>query len=225
MLRISPSLAQSYANYMAYDWMTEQKLIDAITKKFKGNAATDLGTAFHEMLEYHVVNPNKKIVPVGFHDNGNVLFNEDTEEYVRAYRELDPLVEVWNTKYVQLGKYEVQINMRCDGMKGLDLLEIKTTSGSIDYSNYYPSLQWMIYLWAYKANSITYFVYKLGYPRGSTICEIRDHAEFKMVRPSNIEKLIDNNVMPNIIGLIDFCKQKGLMDWLEIKNAGKTKRG
>ena len=223
-LRISPSLIQSYNHYRTQDWMDDEKLQSSIRREFKGNAATDLGTAFHEMLEYHVVNPNKKILPVGFHDNGNVLFTEDTEEYVRAYRDLDPLVEVSNTKYVQLGKYEVQINMRCDSMKGLRLFELKTTSTTISYDKYYDSNQWMIYLWAYEAVSITYMVYRLKKVNAADFYSVVDYAEFTMSRPDDIEKLINDSVKPNIRGLIDYCETHNLMEFLsrDRKNEKQT---
>lgn len=213
-LKVSPSLVGSYGLYLDNDWMTDEKLQSSIRREFSGNAATSLGTAVHHMFEF-CQEAKDGMSLEGVNEQGeNVVFGESWREHVYAYAEINPIHEVWATKEIELNGDQVQINMRCDGLKGLDLFEIKSTS-SISYEKFYESPQWKFYMWAFGSQSVTYMVYAPSKPdRFTGVVELRDYAYFEIPRPMDFDRVVSADLMPLIAGLIDYCENNNLMAYI-----------
>lgn len=218
-LKLSPSLLDAYRLYLSMDWQTDGKLQSSIRREFRGNAATDLGHGLHNMFENCATTSKGELVGVA--ESGTVYqFGESFREHVQAYADLKPIHELWSTKEIEYGGRTIRINMRCDGLKGLDLLEIKSTS-QINYEKFYESVQWKAYMWSFGSHSVTYMVYAPAKPdRETGVIELRDYAYYTIPRPKDFNATVRNEILPLIAGLIDYCENNNLMDYItqETKN-------
>jgi len=220
-LRISPSKIGSYALYLSQDWMTDERFQEGLTGKFEGNEATSLGTALHHMFE-NCSEQRLSKTPFGINEQGEkVFFSADYLPHLEAYHEIDPIHEMWGRKTIEIGGDSIEINTRCDGIKGLDLFEIKTTKSTISYDSYADSTQWKFYMWIYESEAVTYMVYVPRKSKEGPYMELMNHAYFTIPRPMDFESVVSKDILPLIAGFIGYCENNNLMSYItqEKRNA------
>lgn len=156
---------ESFRRYMSgiYAYVTEQDVIDNITKKFEGNDYTRIGTAFHSIVETgrphcakepsgerHFIYYGKdktEPVPEGRRftfDGGDVILDVPQCKVALDYRNEHPDAFHEVREYKDFG--EAIITGCADMIDGLEIRDIKTKYSAVSDNDYIDSCQWQFYL-------------------------------------------------------------------------------
>lgn len=144
---------------------TDQDMEDYILGDFVPNEDVSQGSATHEMIEH---GPEKYEVAPGKYEvyepelKMKWEFDDTLAMPIRNLRKEKPsmVFESWHTTHFELGKYQVKMNMRYDGLDGLHAHEFKTSGRRKQYMDYYDTLQNRAYLYALpELQSLTYHVF------------------------------------------------------------------
>lgn len=146
-----------------YAYVTEQDVIDNITKKFEGNDYTRIGTAFHSIVECGAPHCTKEpsgvrhftyykkdkteTVPEGrrfCYNGGDAILDVKQCMVALNYRNKHPYAFHEVREYKDFG--EAIITGCADMIDGLEIRDIKTKFGSISDKDYIDSCQWQFYL-------------------------------------------------------------------------------
>lgn len=169
MLRLSPSIIDSYEYFRDNEWSDpeqEAARLAELVAQIKGEKVPATrqmkrGTAFHAVLEDR---PEPITVPgwdgpvlAATVDGFEFMFDAETADEVAQQLPRKLIREVPGT-YLVAG---VEIRFRVDGLHGCDVRELKTTESSIDTDKYMHAFQWRMYLLALSAKRCIYDVVKL----------------------------------------------------------------
>ena len=219
-IKISPTMLESWR--LAKDGVYEnsmQQLIEKLQKKFEPNEAISRGTAFHELIENgtnkylkqieRIVGSGKNkqresVTVARVYEKSMSLwweFGEQPVSVVDEYRKSHPLLshETWENITIPVGRYEVTILMKIDGLEGLSIREAKTTGRAKNYNDYLNSMQWKVYLYALDdAIEVVYDVFVLNEKNDKCA-----YSEFVYKRPDNIKEVVMNEL-------------RSFISWLEV---------
>ena len=162
---------ESFRRYMSdeYAYVTEQSVIDNITKKFEGNDYTRIGTAFHSIVEtgsphcfkepegvrhYTYYNKDKtEPVPAGRKfvlDGGEVILDIKQCKVALDYRNEHPGAFHEVREYKDFG--DAIITGCADMIDGLEIRDIKTKYSPVSDKDYMDCCQWQFYLELFEAD-------------------------------------------------------------------------
>jgi len=181
---------------------TEEKLIEHIKGEFKGNCKTEIGSAFHYLIE-----TNGEYL-----QSSGVNFSENQILIALNHQALiSPFVpEIRKNKVFDTGKYKVEISGCTDVLQGNTLRDTKCKFSAPTYMDYYNSFQWRIYLSIFGLDRFLYDIFEfVGYKdemvKDVSSLELKQHEPFECVRYEKMES--------EIITLIN-----NFMDWIEFRN-------
>lgn len=221
LLNISPSTVEQYRLYYDEDmngYVTKERLIEYLAKEYEPNEAASRGTAFHAMVEggpgryrseaggnpiWRVYEPEMDMIH---------YFTEEDAAYAQRIIDEHPGMssEVKVHAYFELPEWRVYSSMRVDGLWGLRLQELKTTSSkyAVKYEKYRDSLQWRMYLMALPdCHAVDYHIIHWRTSRGFQHTE---YQQFTYYREPGMEAKVKEYMQ----GLIAFCQANGLMERL-----------
>lgn len=156
---------ESFRRYMsdAYSYVTEQDVIDGITKKFDGNDYTRIGTAFHSIVEtgkpectkvpegvrefMYYRKPAQEPVPCGRQfniDGHSVILDIPQIKVALAYRDKYPGAFHETRERKDYG--DAIVTGCADMIHGMTIRDIKTKYSYPTDSDYTDSCQWKFYL-------------------------------------------------------------------------------
>lgn len=200
MLRISVTTLEQFRKYIdsdirkvwnratesfdEYPMVTEEKLLDNITNPDYSTTSTDLGTAFHEILE----EPHKAWYRYeeqfgelkDFLSENGTIFPYNIIDKVYELIDYNFPFEVKQTKIFLINDEEIELVAKIDQFEGLMVNEHKTKWGSItwgkedngeqfpkiwdpfEYEEYCRSCQWKLYLQIFEAIAVKYKVFSLA---------------------------------------------------------------
>ncbi len=202
-----------------YYEIPEQRVIDTIKGKFKGNEYTRIGSAFHSIVETgepRNVDPKEGCV-IDIDDHG-VRFNTKQVQVALDYRNEHPCAFHEIRKYKDYGR--AIVTGCADMIDGIELRDIKTKYSKVSDSDYIDSCQHRFYLDIFNADVFHYdlFIfedYKLdkhGYDvRG---LELKRHdPPITCYRYPDMED--DNLALVN--AFMDFAESRNLVPYLRFK--------
>ena len=186
----------------SYD--TEQSVVDSLTGKFEGNDLTNIGTAFHYVVEKgaygKTVDRNLIYAKWGvLADDSQIkafyLHAEDMQPFIPEVR----LPKLFNSV---LG--EITISGCTDVLQGNVLRDTKCKFSPPKMVEYMDSYQWRIYLSIFGLDRFIYDVFEFsGHKecdeRDVTNCTLKQHEPFECIRYENME-----NDIQTLIN--DFCE-------------------
>lgn len=228
-ISVSPSKLDQFVKFINEDYggtITEDKLIDYLTKRPKPTQAQNLGLAYHSIIEnghkpYEFVNSGKQFYKVVSPRFGEQFF---TREQVLPSIKLktflkDATFEVKAKKEIRIKNYLITSRQRIDAINGLHLHEFKTTSSKYvpRYEDYYKSIQWRFYLLTmYDALRVNYSVFHFQNTKSK---DRLFKGESRKVTPyhfiMNREEQNESLVLDYLSQFIAFCERKGLIDYLK----------
>lgn len=168
MKKISVTHLETFRRFRdgATEWDTEQKVIDAISGEFKGNDYTNIGSAFHSIIE-NFGTKNEHGPESILKTFGVVLSQKQAEIAMDHACDLQTFVpEVKLTK-----KYETKIGTIiltgvADVLKGNTIRDTKCKFSPPKLTEYYDSCQWKFYLSIFGLEWFYYDIFEfVGYKR------------------------------------------------------------
>lgn len=185
---------------------TEEKLIEHIKGEFKGNCKTEIGSAFHYLIETGCEKQSE--ITKQF----KVTFNHNHFQIALSHRSyILPFVpEIRKNKVFDTGKYKVEISGCTDVLQGNTLRDTKCKFSAPTYMDYYNSFQWRIYLSIFGLDRFLYDIFEfIGYKdeivKDVSNLILKQHEPFECIRYEKMES--------EIITLIN-----DFMEWVEFRN-------
>lgn len=152
------------------EYDSEESFIESLTGEFTGNAYTQIGTAFHSIVEngISVVRPYSGNIYCVVADNVPVYFDKSHIDIALAYKNEAPqalheirLFKTYPTKYG-----DVEITGCADIVNGLILRDIKTKYSPVKQQEYLDSCQWRFYLELFQLNDFIFDLFQfVGYTK------------------------------------------------------------
>lgn len=168
-MRVSTTIIEKYRRWQdsTSDYDTEESFVESLTKEFKGNAYTAIGTAFHSIAELGIdvckFNEERNTFDVET-DLGAVSFSSEQVQAALKYSmdtqwavpELK-LTKEYNTKY---GK--VTVVAMADRVWGYEVRDIKTKFSAPKQQEYLDSCQWRYYLEIFEVNDFYFDLFQFA---------------------------------------------------------------
>lgn len=186
---------------------SEQQVVDSLTGAFEGNNLTNIGTAFHYIIEKNDIilsKPElfKKSFGVTFSDKQIILALNHAEKLGTFTPEIR-LNKPFNTRFG-----EIYVTGKTDVLQGLIMRDTKVTFKPRNYDYYFDSCQWKIYLSIFGLDRFMYDVFEvIGYDekmgRDISACEIKQHEPMEMLRYEKMESDIDN-LLGSFVDWVDY---------------------
>lgn len=216
-ISVSPSKVENFRKFYDEELkgiVTEEAVVQSIMGTTPWKPAMIFGSAFHKILEVDAsqfYNPKTGLYVVQDDQMPEPITMVQSEvDVANKYRESYPhmIHEIKCHYRTLIGKYDVRVNMRIDGMSGIVVHEKKTTSKSPEVGNYERSVQWKFYALATECRVIQYDIfqikeYKSG-PREIT------HIPFQFFPYAEMKGDVDRWIMH----LIRFAEDRNLLDYL-----------
>lgn len=191
--QVRVTLLESFRRYMSdeYAYVTEQDVIDSITKKFEGNDYTRIGTAFHSIVETgkpvctlepsgerHFSYYGKEMiepVPEGCrfsYDGGDAILDVNQCRVALDYRSEHPGAFHEIREYKDYG--DAVVTGCADMIDGNVIRDIKTKYSAVSDDDYINSCQWRYYLELFGADNFAFdlFVFQ-GYSKDKHKGDVR----------------------------------------------------
>ena len=222
-----------------YEFMTEQDVIDSITHEFSGNEYTQIGTAFHGIVEN---GDNGMAVPQG--DRCYRYYNEVKIEAVpegKAYA-VDGAEVVFDASQVKVAlDYRAQfadafheqrefkdygdaiVTGCADLIHGATIRDIKTKYSPVNDSDYTDSCQWRFYMELFGVETFYFdlFIFE-GYKKERHGVDVRG-LELKRYEPA-IECLhyprLEEDCRRLLDEFLEWANFRGLTQFLQYKKNG-----
>lgn len=172
----------------SYD--TEKNVIESITGVFVGNDLTNIGTAFHYVVEKgesDIIEP------------ASLLFEKwgvkATEKQIKIFfdhaqnsKPFVPEVPCFKIFETRIGK--LRIVGHCDILQGNNIRDTKCKFSSPKMIEYLESYQWRLYLSIFELNKFIYDVFEFSGHDGRDVStfEIREHEPFECLRYEKMEE-------------------------------------
>ena len=226
--KVSVTTLESFRRYMSgeYVYVTEQSVIDNITKKFEGNDYTRIGTAFHSIVETGCPQCEK----VGEGERHFTYYGKDKTEFVPEGRKF-----IYKDGVAILDKKQCMVALDyrnehpdafheikdikdygravivgvADMIDGLDIRDIKTKYSAVTDKDYIDSCQWRYYLDIFGADTFYFdlFIFN-GYNKDKHKGDVRG-LELNRHDPSIVCYRYPDMENDNLVLLNQF------MDWAE----------
>jgi len=187
---------------------TEAQLIESLSGKFEGNDKTNIGSAFHSIIEncYSNINYEKhifekfKVKLSGNHIDLALTHGCNLGIFTPEIR----LPKTFQTKYGDLS-----VTGQTDVLQGLILRDTKVTFKPRTFEYYFNSAQWKIYLSIFGLDKFYYDVFEVqGYDetmgRDISRCTIKQYEPIECLRYEQMEKDIETLIY-------NFC------EWVEYR--------
>jgi len=217
MIQIRVTMLEKFRRFrdqVSESYDTEQSVIEALTGEFTGNDLTNIGTAFHYVVEKGA----EWIIPTP-----KTLFEKwqviATEEQIFLFYnhaiDLLPFVpEVRLSKKFNSILGEITISGCADVLQGNVLRDTKCKFSPPKMIEYYDSFQWRIYLSIFGLNQFFYDVFEFTGHNGRDVSEFKiiPHEPFECIRYENMERDIEQLIN-------DFCewiKFRGLQKFITV---------
>lgn len=174
----------------SYD--TEQSVVDSLTGKFKGNDLTNIGTAFHYVVEKGAY--GELVTPDILFDKWKVKATDEQIQicynHSQSIRPFVPEVRLPKKFNSILG--EITISGCTDVLQGNQERDNKFKFSPPKMVEYMDSYQWRIYLSIFGLDRFIYDVFEfIGYKecdgRDVTNCTLKQHEPFECIRYENME--------------------------------------
>lgn len=187
---------------------TEEALIAKIKGEFHGNFKTQIGTAFHYLIEHHFMST------IQYDEFLKMGVDFSTEQKQIAYNHSFNLVpfipEVRHEKVYKVGKYTLSVTGCTDVLQGNTLRDTKCKFSPPSLTDYYDSYQWRLYLSIFGLNRFIYDIFEfVGYKdemgRNVSNLALKQQAPFECISYENMET--DINTL-----ILEFC------EWLSFRN-------
>ena len=220
-IKISPSTLELYRSYKEGRYegtpyeVTAQKLVAYLKGERFVTTANTKGTAFHKMLErgaepFKQANGTYKVTSK--RDNAETVFDNYVGRVADRFRELHPdmIYEIPLSIEMELMGYKVISNMRMDALNPfpLKIHDFKTTSKTRGYQteeDYYPSMQWRMYLLA--CDDVQDFQYDIFHFKSEPDEKPLLYYSFMFNREIDMEQVVGDYM----IGFIKFCEQHNII--------------
>lgn len=187
---------------------TEEMLISKLKGEFQGNCKTQIGTAFHYLIE------NSKMNTSQYDEFLKMAVDFSVEQKTIAYNHslsLQPFIpEVRLNKVYRTSGYILSVTGCTDVLQGITLRDTKCKFSPPVLTEYYNSYQWRLYLSIFGLNRFVYDIFEfIGYK--DEICKnvssltIKQHEPFECISYENMET--DINAL-----VLEFC------EWLSFRN-------
>jgi len=197
MTRLSVTLLDSFNSYLNDD-ITENELIERITRKFEGNYYTERGSAFHKAIE------NNTDTEGDFKFIGINRVIEAIENYKNH-----GIAELKSSKIYIIDGEEIEVVGKADYWMPSSICELKTTT-YFNANTYLNSIQWKCYMDLFDVKEVVYIVATLE-PNTNTIKEINT---LTMLYYDQI-----NVEIKELIGLfVNYLKSRGLYEYITSSN-------
>jgi hypothetical protein len=201
-VRISATQLESFRLFSnpENEWMTDEKMVEALTGAFVPDHKVNLGSAFGKVLE----DPDRYMVPGGF----RLYVNREPFEFSRDV--IEPCLRlidrrgIFEAKAVQ--RYDdCDVVSKADHLFGATLSEFKTTLGQFDFDKYAESCQWRFMADAFQPRRITYHVFCLAEATNGVI-ELKDTHTFSFYPYGNLSA----DCLRLVRDFKDYVTRKGL---------------
>lgn len=216
MIRVSPSLLESFRLFTTEDWMTTERMREAITGDFVPTPQILLGLAYHHMLElftdthemyFAMGNPSDEEMRVT--QDGYTFAYEKCVEPVADFLRAGCVHEVYGTAEIETRHGTVSIATRADAVHGNIGGEWKTTEQSIQLAKYMDSVQWKLCCYTLGLRAMDYRIVRLA-QRDDQVWTIKDSESVQCVfSKSHMVEILDL-----INGLVEFHHSQGLEKYL-----------
>jgi len=216
MIRVSPSLLESYRLYLTGDWMSTEQLVQKITGSFAPTPEIYLGWAYHHMLE-NFGETHEMYFEYGNPQDSEILVTSDDHTFayepcvapVADFLEAKCVHEVKGVKEMETEHGTVSIATKADAIWGNIGGEWKTTQKSIVLAKYMDSVQWKLCCWALGLVQMDYRIVQL-FKRKDGIWDVKNSDSISMTwNDSHMDEILDL-----ISGLVHFHQQQGLEYYL-----------
>jgi len=164
-LIVSVGTIEKFRRFMAgtSDWDTEASVIEAIEGKFKGNEKTNIGKAFHSIIEKY--GRDELLLPELVDPETSVTFTAEQAQVALDYRKREPAErEVPSSKVYQARNLEFKVTCRTDALQGFLVRDVKVIFKEFDhkvYKYFENSSQWKFYLDIFEAAAFYYDVFEV----------------------------------------------------------------
>lgn len=183
---------------------TEQSVIDSLSGEFKGNDLTQIGSAFHWLIETKE-DVSKELVMLDF----GVKMNDAQVANAREHRaELMPFIpEVSQRKLYSTHLGKIWVTGTTDVLQGCVLRDTKCKFTPPKMDDYYRSYQWRLYLDMFGLNRFIYDVFEFSGHEG------KDVSTFDLFQHEPFECLSYEKMQSDIQTLLN-----DFMSWIELRN-------
>lgn len=208
ILRVSPTMLESYRLYRAAEFISTEEMEARIRREYaEPSEAQRIGTAFHACLEGVAELLGDGVeVPMYLYDG--LLFDSVTVDGAR--KGLDgALPEVPGEAHLTVDGYVVRLGGRADYVRGSHLWDIKSSLKPIAPERPADSMQWRCYHLIYGATRITYRHCQLAESEG--IYSVRDWHDVTLYPYPGIHR----DVEAALRGLLEFARGRGILETLE----------
>lgn len=208
MIRISATTLEDLRRLVEEDIGTEAELIAKVRQEpYKRSWQAQAGSAWHTCLEKQRY-WNQNALPMIEQDGSSFL-----PDAVKAGCDaVGP--GVWEVKATILfasSDFEATVVCKGDHLNGLVITDNKSKWGNqIDLSAYDNSLQWRLYLLAFRCQLFRYIAYAFRKPDKNGYCHLKEIRTVKYYPYPGMEK----DVMPWVRKFIDWVRSKGLESYL-----------
>ena len=218
-IKVSPSLLETFRKYYvgAFNgFITEDKVIDAILRRTVWSDEMTFGSAFHAIIEegatkyYNETTGKYHIKAEGMQKELVLDYLEIKEALIHRNKYPSMVHEIPCQLKMYVDGFDVLINMRIDGMNGLDAHEHKTTSKEPKIDQYQDSVQWRCYFLAADPNKVQYNIFQYTEDETTHRLNIQPY-EFTFYDYPALE----SDVKKWISLFITFCRTKGLLANIE----------
>lgn len=193
----------------SYD--TEDSVIETLSGVFKGNEYTQIGTAFHKIIEdgeaLYIGNDEFKL-----QSDVTVFMNKQQVDIALSYRNslTDAFHEIRLDKNYHTPFFDANVTGCSDIIIGNIIHDIKTKYSTPQQQEYIDSCQWRFYLEIFELDQFVFDIFQLkGYDKEKHSLDVRQltmiqHEPIPCLRYSEMEN--DNQKLLN-----DFC------EWIEFR--------
>lgn len=201
----------------ASEYDTEQSVIDSLDGTLTGNDKTNIGSAFHWLIEKH----HERDLKEQCFDKFDVIFNDEQIKialnHVAELGTFTPEIrmsKVFNTKFG-----DISITGQIDKLQGKIIRDTKVTFRSKSTTEYYDSYQWRVYLSIFELDRFIYDLfevekYKDEYQRDVTRCIITPYEPYECIR----YELMEADVINLLNEFLEWVDYRGLWNVLQIIN-------
>lgn len=209
---ISPSLLDSFLFHLRSE-QEDERFIERL-QGFKNTEAMAIGTAFHAIIE-HGADVGRPLSNGGLEVEG-WEFDAPAVDAALAFRAAYPSMrhEVWGQLTTQLQNYRVESRLRVDGLHGLMVHEVKTTTSTyaVSIEDYVGAVQWRMYLLAFPhAAGVVYTKFRLKRVKETPRIKDAETHQFWLERHKGME----NFVTVAMSELLDFMERRDLLHLLD----------
>ena len=204
-----------FRDSVSESWDTEQSVVDAISGRFTGNELTQIGTAFHKIVEDASYNltQTKELIFSQF----GVTFNDAQVQMAidHALEQMPFIPEIRMYKRYSTMFGDLMVTGCTDVLQGTTLRDTKTKFSQAEYCHYFDSYQWRLYLDIFNLDRFVYDVFVFSGHDGMDVSNysVKKCDPFECLRYEAMQDDI-NKLINDFVAWIDFrALWHHLEDW------------